>query len=347
MRAAAPSRPGRRARMVALALLLAAAAVAALLALQRRATIDDARIEADVVHIAPQVAGRIVALAVRDDDAVRRGQLLLRIDPTPYALQLRQARAQLEAARAALARAQRSIEGERDNARIAAAQITRARHNLGLSARTRARLAPLAAQGYVARQQLDQAVVAERDARTSLRQALAQSRAAQHAVGDVAAARAEVDAASAAVALAQYRLAATAVRAPHAGRIVGLRVASGETVAPGQSVFTLVDTRRWYAVADVRETDLRAVGVGECATVYAMLDRGRALRGVVEGIGWGVLDPDTITLPRALPYVRASLNWVRVAQRFPVRVRLLDPPAGLLRLGASASVELRHGTRCR
>jgi multidrug efflux system membrane fusion protein len=66
----------------------------------------------------------------------------------------------------------------------------------------------------------------------------------------------------------------------------------------------------------------------------------------VQGIGSGVLDTDRINLPRSVPYVERSLNWVRVAQRFPVRIRLEEPPQELVRLGASAVVEVKHGDAC-
>ena len=77
-----------------------------------------------------------------------------------------------------------------------------------------------------------------------------------------------------------------------------------------------------------------------------MIDRSKAIAGRVEGIGWGVFDAARVNLPRSVPYVQRSLNWVRVAQRFPVRIRLLDPPQGLARLGASAVVEIGHGNAC-
>ena len=71
------------------------------------------------------------------------------------------------------------------------------------------------------------------------------------------------------------------------------------------------------------------------------------MRGKVVGIGAGVLDGDRVNLPHSLPLVQRSVNWVRVAQRFPVRVELEEPPAQLVRMGASAVVEIRHGPVCR
>jgi multidrug efflux system membrane fusion protein len=133
----------------------------------------------------------------------------------------------------------------------------------------------------------------------------------------------------------------------HNGLVVGLTVSSGETVAPGQSIFTMINTDEWFASANFRETDLYAIAIGDCATVYSMVDRTVSVKGTVQGIGWGVTDQERINLPRSVPYVERSLNWVRVAQRFPVRVRLEDPPQNLMRLGASAVVEIKRGAQCR
>src|SRR5262249_11324930 len=85
----------------------------------------------------------------------------------------------------------------------------------------------------------------------------------------------------------------------------------------------------------------------DCVTVYSMLDRRLPMRGTVDSIGWGVLDQDRINLPRSVPYVERSLNWVRVAQRFPVRIRLESPPSQVMRLGASAVIEVKHGRQSR
>ncbi|MGA3342700.1 MAG: multidrug transporter subunit MdtN, partial [Methylocella sp.] len=121
---------------------------------------------------------------------------------------------------------------------------------------------------------------------------------------------------------------------------------SGEMVVPSQALFTLISAEEWFAVANFRETDLHAIAIGDCATVFSMIDRRQPIKGGVEGIGWGVLDDERINLPRSVPYVQRSLNWVRVAQRFPVRVRLENPPEQLMRLGASAVVEVKHGDKC-
>ena len=137
------------------------------------------------------------------------------------------------------------------------------------------------------------------------------------------------------------------VRAPHEGRVTGLSVLSGEVVLPNQSLFVLVHTGEWFAVANFRETQLANIHPGDCATVYSMIDHRQAMPGKVENIGVGITDTDKINLPRSLPYVQASVNWVRVARRFPVRIKLEAPPETLARVGASAIVEVRHSASCR
>jgi multidrug efflux system membrane fusion protein len=349
MKAGGTARPKRLGRVISL-LIIAAAVGAGLYAVQRRAArpaTDDATIDADVVHVASPVGGKIIDIPVAENMQIAKGALLFQIDPTPYRLTVAQAEADLALADAALGTQGRFVSTQRSVAVVANDQIRRAKANLELATRTAERLRPLAAQGYVPTQQLDQAETAERDATTSLLQAQEQQKAAVQAIDTVAGATATVEARKAALAVAKRALDDTTVRATHDGRVVGLTVSTGEVVAPSQSLFTLVNSDEWFAMANFREYDLKAIAVGDCATVYTMIDRRRPIRAVVQGIGSGVLDTDRVNVPRAVPYVERELNWVRVAQRFPVRLRLMSPPQNLMRLGASAVVEIKHGAACR
>jgi len=307
---------------------------------------DAATIDADVVHVAASVGGRIVGIPVAENMRVSEGDILFQIDPLPHRLAVSQAEADLDLAEAALATQRRVLSTQRSAAAVAREQTLRAATNLELATRTVERLGPLATKGYVPTQQLDQAQTAQRDAETSLRQAREQETATERAIGTEDEAEATVRARKAALGIARRALEDTTVRAPHAGRVTGLTVSSGEIVAPSQTLFTLINTEEWFAVADFRETDLAAIAPGDCATVFSMIDRRTPIKGVVLGIGYGVLDTDRVNLPRSLPFVERSLNWVRVAQRFPVRIRLERPPEQLARLGASAVVEVRHGHAC-
>ncbi len=308
---------------------------------------DDASLDADIVHVAAVVGGRIVRIAVRENDHVARGEVLFEIDPVPYRLAVAQAQADLDLAAAQLETQRRFVSTQRSNATIAGNHTSSARTNYELARRTADRLRPLTQEGYVPVQQLDQAEVTARDAATALTQAQVQHAASIEAIDSIAAGEAAVAARRAALALAQRNLEDTTITAPHDGLVVGLAVTTGEVVIPAQSLFTLIASEEWFAVANFRETDLDAIKPGACATVYSLIDRKRAMKGSVTGIGWGVASQDRINLPRALPYVERSLNWVRVAQRFPVRIRLEKADPNVLRLGASAVVEIDHGSACR
>lgn len=347
MKAAGIVPHGKRGWLVSLSIIVAAMAVLWWSVAFRHPATDDGTIDADVVRVASPVGGRLVKLAVRENDFVHKGDVLLQIDPQPYLLAVEHAAANLEVAQAALAAQRRVVSTQHSTATLADDQIKRAQTNAALATRTEERLRPLSAKGYVPQQQLDQAEVARRDADTSLRQAQEQARGVRNGVGTVDGATAAVRAAAVALAIAQKALDDATVHASHDGRIVGLTVSTGEILVPSQAVFTLINTEEWFANANLRETDLHDVALGSCATVYSMLDRSQPIKGVVEGIGWGILSDDRINVPRNVPYVAASLNWVRVARRFPVRIRLGHPAPDLMRLGASASVEFGHGAACR
>jgi membrane fusion protein, multidrug efflux system len=307
---------------------------------------QDAVLTANIVNISSAVPGRIASIEVQENGSASRGSLLFSIDAVPYQLAVDQAAADLHIAEAAVADSERSVAAERSNAVIAREQVSRARANLDLATQTAARLQALRPKGYVSAQQVDDAQTAKSDAEVSLRQAMHQEEAADALVSDTAAAIALVEARRAALAIAKRALEDTKVRAPFDGKVVGLDVSPGQYVLTGQSVFTLINTAAWYASAAFLETEVPGIQIGNCATVHALADRSVAIAGRVEGIGWGVASEDLINLPRAMPIVPKNLDWVRIAQRFPVRVRLLDPPDDLMRVGASATVTLHHGTHC-
>ncbi|MBC7202031.1 MAG: multidrug transporter subunit MdtN [Pusillimonas sp.] len=314
--------------------------------LDRNLMSEDAVLEADVVHISAAVPGKIIELNVTEGSRVSKGEVLFRLDPEIYNLRVQQAHAEVAAAQAALSARERQIRAETANASIADEQIDRAQANLDMARKTVERLTPLAQKGYVTQQDLDAARTALRDARVSFNQARSQSAAAHELIGELEAAQAAVEVAQTSLALARKALDDTIVRAPHDGLVVGLKVMTGERLAPDQALFTLIDANEWFATALFRETDLAHLKAGQCAQAYALSDPTRGIKGKVVSIGWGVASEDLVSLPRSLPYVQKSLNWVRVAQRFPVRILLQDPPADLMRVGASASVVVRTDHKC-
>ena len=239
-----PAGTRRRSRLgKPIALLIIAAAIGfGLYVLQLQSLFpssDDATIDADVVHVASQVGGRIVAIAVAENDRVAKGDLLFQIDPVPYQLAVTQTQADLDVAEAALDTQRRVLSTQRSAATIAGEQVKRAATNLDLATRTVERLRPLAANGYVPAQQLDQAQTAQRDAATSVQQAREQETAALQAIDTEAAAEATVRARQAALAIARRALADTTVRATQAGRVGRLTASTDAYSAALSSAATL------------------------------------------------------------------------------------------------------------
>lgn len=237
MKAAGTHRKPPLGALVSLLVIAAGVAFAAYALHQRSVfpTTEDATIDADVVHVAAAVGGRIIDIPVAENSYVRKGDLLFQIDPVPYRLAVAQAEADLSLAKAALETQRRQISTQRSASVVAADQIKRASTNLDLAIRTTERLRPLAAKGYVPTQQLDQAETAQHDAATSLVQARVQAAASVKAIDTDATGLANIQAREAALGVARRALDDTTVRASHDGRVVGLTVSTGEIVAPSQS----------------------------------------------------------------------------------------------------------------
>lgn len=329
-------------RLIAAASIVAAVAIGAytLERLNRQPRTNDGYLFADRAGLAPDVSGRIVSLNVRDNQRVQKGDLLLQIDPEPFELRLRQARDQVAALQAQIDLTTRQVASQTSGADAATTQIGRARAQLALASDTLARLVPLLNKGYVTEQQVDEARTSKRSAEVALAAAVQQATQARQAIGDTASLQAQLAGAEAAVALAERDVRNAALRAPFDGLIVGLEIAEGEYAVTGHPLFTLIKTDKWYAVGDFRETELPEIRIGDPATVWLMGDRQRPLKGHVESLGWGVR-PDNAGGP-GLPAVERTLHWVIVAQRFPVRILLDDPPPDATRIGATVSIVVRH-----
>ena len=142
---------------------------------------------------------------------------------------------------------------------------------------------------------------------------------------------------------AKYNLDNCRVYAPFNARVTNLNISEGAYAHIGQQVFTLIDARTWWAVANFRETQLRHIQPGMPADIYIASRGNIRFRGVVDSIGFGVTpDADVIgRLEPGLPDVQRTLNWVHLAARYPVRVRVENAPPDLLRLGETSVVTIR------
>lgn len=255
----------------------------------------------------------------------------------------------VQAAGAAVQRAKAALQA-------AEAQQALAKNNLH-------RIEPLLAKQYVTAEQVDdartRARVAEQDyqqAQAALEEAVAQearSRSMQseaevgvavskakleesiHAVDRLDSLLAQRPAKAARVQSARLDLERCTVKSPFDGYVTNLNIAEGEMAKPGVPIFTLIDARRWYVVANYRESELRRIKPGMHVDLYLMGDASRRFDGVVESIGSGV-SPDDSDVSNGLPQIDHTLNWVHLAARFPIRIRVLNPDLSLFRMGETA-----------
>lgn len=297
---------------------------------------DDAYAYADTVNVAPEVNGRIVDLCVTDNQQVHQGDVLFRLDQRPFEQSLARAEAALEALEQEIILTQRTVDAQQFAADAAASNVKRLKAIADQASDTRKRMEPLLPQGFVAAEQLDQAKTAEHAARVQLESAQLEAQRAAAAVQSVDALLAKREGLKADVALAKLNLEYATVKAPCDGRVIDLKTSAGQYAAAGHPIFTVSNTRHWYVVANFRETELDHIRVGYPARVYLLSNPGRGYAGQVESVGYGVFPDDGGADAAGLPHVPRSINWVRVHQRFPVRIEVANPDQAEFRIGESA-----------
>ena len=186
---------------------------------------------------------------------------------------------------------------------------------------------------------LDQARAAQQQAARGIEQAQHDHVRSQELLAQVGPVNARQQAAEAAVRSAELDVDYCYVRAPFDAYVTNLNIAVGEYARQGQQIFALVDNRAWYVLANFRETYMPSIKPGMEAEVYLLTYPGRPFRGVVQGIGWANRPEDTTV--GVLPDVPRTLNWVRLANRFPVRILLEDrDPDRPFRMSTSAVVTI-------
>ncbi len=294
----------------------------------------DARVRADVIHVAPDVGGLVDTVPVRDNQRVRRGDLLFTVDAARF-------RNATDTAAARLAMAQAALQSAQAQVRERQADLSRARTAMQMEQDRARRRRFAGGYGATSQEEVDDADAAAAMARNAWH--LAQSRLAQ-ARADTARAIAQRALAGAALQLAQLDLRRTEIRAPVDGFVTNLLLRPGDYVHVGQPVMALIDRHSYYLYGFFEESKLANIRPGDRAKIRLLSDP-RCLAGTVEAIARGIGDRDNPTGPDLLLDANPVFDWVRLAQRIPVRIRIDSPPADLpLSAGMSATVTiLPHG----
>jgi multidrug resistance efflux pump len=303
---------------------------------ERYPSTDDAYVDADVVGIVAQVAGPVVNLPIEDNQAVRAGDLLFEIDPRPFRIEVEQTRAELD-------ETGNNVSALADAVTEAEAGVRYRQAQLRLAETQWKRVEPLAKIGALPFQDRDKAVAGLDGARAGLDDARAQLAQALDNLGAVDENNPQLRAAVAQLEYAQLQLSYATVVAPVNGYVTDLTLSPGSYANVGSPMVSLVNTDSWRVVAYMKETQLREIRPGQPTRLYLPAYPGVRFDGIVQGIGWGVEQQNSEGElgPDGVPTVSPTVDWVRMAQRFPVRITLVDPdPAHPLRKGMRATVRI-------
>jgi membrane fusion protein, multidrug efflux system len=286
---------------------------------------DDAYVRSDLVAVAPEITGPIIAVHVVDNQTVKKGDPLVTIDPVPFQLDVNQRQAQIDESAALLKVSQEELSTAK-----AALDSSTAEHTY--AAQEQARFADLAKSSYAPRSELDKW-------NDQLRRSEAAMTISQVAIAkaqtNIAAQQAALDLAKAEMATAQWRLSKTQIVAPADGAITNLTVRVGDTGTVNIPLIGIVDANAWRIMANYKQYYVRSFKIGGEAWVWLDSAPWRLHRAKITGIARGFSrDPQA---PMLLPYVAPTTDWIRLQRRIPVTIVLEEaPPDGLLYMGADA-----------
>ena len=324
------SRLRRIALMAIVPLLVIGGGLTYWLSLAGKVSTDNAYVQQDKVAVSAEVGGQIVAIAVREGQQVKAGDLLFSIDPEPYRIQVAQADA-------AIASAQASATALANSSELSGADVAAAREDIGFAQATLERQRALWQRGFTTKAAYEAAQhqVAQASEQLRLAQANgAEARAKLSTGAQVPGVLPAIAAAQAQRRAAQLNLAHADVRAPMSGRITQAdRLLKGQQVVSGLPVVTIVANSQSYVEANFKETELAEMHIGEPAQIEFDAYPDLKLKGHVASIGAGTGSEFSV-----LPAQNATGNWVKVTQRVPVRIAIDQRSPRQLIAGISSHV---------
>lgn len=308
------SGPARRAGMIVLLLLVVSLGWHVASDLVAPSSSSGA-VTALTTQIAPRVSGQVAEVYVADNEEVREGQPLFKLDPIPFTLAVRQAEV-------AYQQAQRGLDASTINLSAAQAQVDQAQANVETTLASVERARSLFERGISTRAQLDSAELQYASAVSGLEAAKASLESAQMQVGGDTETHPQLEAARIQLEQAQLNLEFATVVAPSDGVITNLQLGAGRFVGAGTPAMTFIDSEQPWVVVDLRENQLINVEVGDEARVVFDAAPGKVFKGRVRGIAWGI-DPGR-TAANGLPQNRPSTRWFEPARTIPVQIELAE-----------------------
>ena len=295
---------------------------------------DDAYVHANIVGVAPHVSGPITELPVQDNQHVKQGQLLFVVDARPY-------RSAVDKAEADLALTDLQIKALNDVIRAAKSREAQVRADAAYDRQYLDRIQPLLSRHFVTANDVFNARSRLEASEAAVASAHSEVSKAQNDLGQYGDINARRKAAEAALYDARLNVEYCYVRAPFDAYVTNLNIAVGQYANEGREVMSLVDNRTWYVLANFRENFLGYIRPGMSVEVYLLSYPNKRFHGRVQGVGWALYQGNGASVA-GLPEVEETLNWVRLSQRFPVRIILEDPdPAFPFRMGTTAVVTIQ------
>jgi membrane fusion protein, multidrug efflux system len=295
---------------------------------------DDAYIHANTAALAAHVSGQIVQLPIRDNQRVGKDDLMFVVDPRPYKLALDTARTKLNLTEIEIRTLQDTINSA--TAELAHRKVDAANDKQYLD-----RLIPLQERDFVTENDVIEARNKVKGAEAAVASASSELQKARDALGIWGDVNQRVRAAQEQIEDAQLNYDYCFVRAPFDGYVTNLNISEGQYANAGKPVLTLVDDRDWYVLAYFREDLLDRIRPGMRADVSLVSYPGEHFQGKVQGIGWALFQQNGAAVA-GLPNVEETLNWVRLNQRFPVRIALQRADSEHpFRMGQTAVVTIR------
>jgi multidrug resistance efflux pump len=327
--------PRKLTRVIVTVALVLIAIIAVFVVYYRSATrpwTRDGQVRADIIAISSQVNGLVVKVAVKDNELVKKSDLLFQIDTEDYEMKVKESQVALD-------QAHQEVKALIAQVKASAAHVEQGKAQLKLAQTERDRILNALKTNAVSHLYADQAIASVDNARAKLDAFKADLEESKANLGVPGEDNVRIRSAKVDLQYAKLRLSWTSIYAPSDGYITNLNLKVGDYAEAGSAVLTFVNNNSYYTFGYFKETQLKNIKPGQRAVVTLMSYPDQPIEGVVNSIGRAISTPDTADIGQLVPEISATFDWVRLAQRIPVKIILKKIPEGVdLVSGMTASV---------